>query len=73
LTFIRLGWWCKNAKLHIATSAVHGMQYLLTGNCTHLANSVLRARIERVCRAAGYDPPLICTPEELPTEGVKNG
>jgi hypothetical protein len=25
------------------------------------------SRIEAFCRAAGYEPPLICTPEELPT------
>jgi hypothetical protein len=56
-------------SLHIATAAVHGMQYLLTWNCTHIANATLRPRIEAVCRAAGYEPPLICTPEELPTEG----
>src|SRR5213595_4357563 len=49
--------------LHIATAAVHGMQYLLTWNCTHIANVVLRPQIEAVCRAAGYEPPLICTPE----------
>ena len=59
--------------LHIATAAVHGMQYLLTWNCTHIANVALRPRIEAVCRAAGYEPPLITTPEELPTEGADNG
>jgi hypothetical protein len=26
----------------------------------------LRPQIEAVCRAAGFEPPLICTPEELP-------
>jgi hypothetical protein len=51
--------------LHIATAAVHGMRYLLTWNCTHIANVVLRPQIEAVCRAAGFEPPLICTPEEL--------
>jgi hypothetical protein len=55
--------------LHIATAAAHGMHYLLTWNCTHIANVALRPRIEAVCRAAGFEPPLICTPEELPTEG----
>ena len=55
--------------LHIATAAVHGMRYLLTWNCTHIANVALRPRIEAVCRAAGFEPPLICTPQELPTEG----
>jgi predicted nucleic acid-binding protein len=56
--------------VHIATAAVHGMQYLLTWNCTHIANAALRARIEATCRAAGFEPPLICTPQELrPPEG----
>jgi hypothetical protein len=50
---------------HIATAAVHGMEYLLTWNCRHIANAVLRPRIEAACLAAGYDPPLICTPREL--------
>jgi predicted nucleic acid-binding protein len=52
--------------VHIATAAVHGMQYLLTWNCTHIANVVLRPRIEAACRAIGCEPPLICTPPELP-------
>lgn len=52
--------------LHIAIAAVHGVDYLLTWNCTHIANVTLRPRIEAVCRSAGYNPPLICTPEELP-------
>ena len=51
--------------VHIATAAVHGMQYLLTWNCTHIANAVLRPRIEAVCRVVGCEPPLICTPAEL--------
>ncbi len=51
--------------LHLATACVHGMRYLLTWNCTHLANARLRSRIEQVCREAGYLPPIICTPEEL--------
>jgi predicted nucleic acid-binding protein len=51
--------------LHLAITCVHGVQYLLTWNCTHLANARLRSRIEQVCREAGYVPPIICTPEEL--------
>ena len=54
--------------LHIAIAAFHGMQYLLTWNCTHIANVAFRPQIEAVCRAAGYEPPLISTPEELPAE-----
>src|SRR5947209_4719765 len=55
--------------LHIATAAAHGMDYLLTWNCTHIANVALRGRIEAVCRKAGFEPPAICTPEELPAGG----
>ncbi|MBI5362463.1 MAG: type II toxin-antitoxin system VapC family toxin [Planctomycetes bacterium] len=51
--------------LHIALAAGHGVQFLLTWNCKHIANATLRQAIERVCREAGYEPPVICTPEEL--------
>ena len=51
--------------LHIAVAAVHGVDYLLTWNCKHIANAVMRQAIERVCSEAGYEPPVICTPEEL--------
>ena len=51
--------------LHIAVATVHGMEYLLTWNCTHIANAALRPQIEAVCRSFGYEPPTICTPQEL--------
>lgn len=51
--------------LHIAIAAVHGMNYLLTWNCAHIANASLRSPIEWVCREHGYEPPVICTPDEL--------
>ncbi len=51
--------------LHIAVAAVHGLDYLLTWNCKHIANASLRGKIEAVCRAASFDPPVICTPQEL--------
>jgi hypothetical protein len=51
--------------LHIGISAVQGISYLLTWNCTHIANASLRLRIESVCRDHGYQPPIICTPDEL--------
>lgn len=51
--------------LHIATAAVHGIEYLLTWNCTHIANARMRGQIEALCRVAGYEPPILCTPEEL--------
>ena len=54
--------------LHIAVAAVHGMDYLVTWNCTHIANATMRGRIEAICRRAGFDPPVICTPLELVKE-----
>ena len=51
--------------LHIAVAAVHGVDYLLTWNCKHIANATMRQAIEGACREAGYEPPIICTPEEL--------
>src|SRR5436305_10527930 len=51
-------------SLHIAISAVNGMDYLLTWNCTHIANAELRDDIEAVCRKSGLESPIICTPEE---------
>jgi hypothetical protein len=51
--------------LHISLAVLSGIGYLLTWNCTHIANATIRGRIEKICRNAGYDPPIICTPEEL--------
>ena len=51
--------------LHIAIAAVHGIDFLVTWNSTHIANAELRPRVERSCRAQGYEPPALCTPDEL--------
>jgi hypothetical protein len=51
--------------LHIAIATVHGMDYLLTWNCKHIANAEMQTAVNRICRSAGYEPPVICTPEEL--------
>ena len=51
--------------LHIALAAVNGVEYLVTWNFRHIANAAVRSAIERICREAGYEPPIICTPEEL--------
>jgi predicted nucleic acid-binding protein len=51
--------------LHIALAACHGIEYLLTWNSTHIANAELRPRVEAACRRRGYEPPVLCTPDEL--------
>ena len=50
---------------HIAVAAVNDMDYLLTWNCTHLANAQIIRRISVACNREGYNMPVICTPEEL--------
>ena len=51
--------------LHIAIAAVHGIDILATWNCKHIANGLVFPLVYDVCRAEGYEPPLICTPYEL--------
>jgi hypothetical protein len=51
--------------LHISVATINGMDYLLTWNCTHIANATLRPKIEALCREFGHEPPTICTPQEL--------
>lgn len=51
--------------LHIATAATNGLDYLLTWNCTHIANAVTIPRVNAICRRHGFEPPLIYTPQEF--------
>jgi len=51
--------------LHISFAAVHGMHYLLTWNCRHIANAYIRERLEKICLSQGMRLPIICTPDEL--------
>lgn len=50
---------------HIAIAAASGVDFLVTWNFRHIANAALRGRINQVCLKAGYEPPIICTPNEL--------
>lgn len=50
---------------HIAVAARHGMDFLLTWNCTHIANAQTLPRVRAAVEAMGYELPVICTPDEL--------
>ncbi len=49
---------------HIA-AAVHEIDFLLTLNCKHIANAFILRRIEKICVRFGYEPPIVCTPQEI--------
>ena len=51
--------------LHIAVATVNGMDYLLSWNCSHIANAEIWKGIIKIAHKKGYDSPIICTPEEL--------
>jgi predicted nucleic acid-binding protein len=51
--------------VHVAFAVIHGMDYLVTWNCRHIANAQIRNNLSATCYAAGYELPVICTPEEL--------
>ncbi len=51
--------------LHIAIAVTNGVEYLLTWNCSHIANAAMRRAIDEVCVVSGYHPTVLCTPEEL--------
>lgn len=50
---------------HIAIAAVHGMDFLITWNCVHIANAAITKPLALTCRDHGFECPVICTPEEL--------
>ena len=50
---------------HIAICIAHGIDYLMTWNCTHIANATFQPIINDVCDLLGYSMPIICTPDQL--------
>lgn len=52
-------------SLHIAIAAHHRIEYLMTWNCTHIANGRVMARIRDLLNDIGVPLPVICTPQEM--------
>jgi len=50
---------------HLALTILHRITYLLTWNCTHLANPVLQKELIEYCQYHQLHIPVICTPELL--------
>jgi hypothetical protein len=51
--------------VHIAVATVHGMDYLLTWNCKHIANAQIQGKLAEISLDLGYQLPILCTPYEL--------
>ncbi len=51
--------------VHIAAATVHGLDYLLTWNCKHIANAQIQRKLSEISLDSGYKLPTICTPYEL--------
>jgi hypothetical protein len=49
--------------VHVAVSAVHGIEYMVSWNVKHLANVNKRGHLARICARCGYIAPEILTPD----------
>jgi len=49
----------------IAVASVHKMNYLVTWNFKHIANPFLRDRLRKAVQEAGFQLPVLCSPDEL--------
>ena len=54
-----------NDAFHMAIATVYGLNYLLTWNCKHMANSQIQRKLSEISRHLGYKLPFICTPYEF--------
>ncbi|MBF0186155.1 MAG: type II toxin-antitoxin system VapC family toxin [Magnetococcales bacterium] len=52
-------------SLHISLAALQQVEYLLTWNCRHIANSRTRRAIDNILKIRDMPSPAIVTPEEL--------
>ena len=50
---------------HLAIAAWHGIDFMVSWNCTHIVNGRIKMLIEEINARQGIRTPIICTPEEL--------
>lgn len=53
---------------HVALASAQAVDYLLTLNCSHIANAHLARRFRAVIEEMGYQMPVLCTPQEIMEE-----
>jgi hypothetical protein len=55
----------RSDSFHLALAVHHGMDYLVSWNCTHISSGRVRNTVSAINEKVGYATPIICTPEEL--------
>jgi len=50
---------------HLALASWHGMDFLVSWNCKHIANGNVKKIVDEINADYGIRSPIICTPEEL--------
>ncbi|NCS42839.1 MAG: type II toxin-antitoxin system VapC family toxin [Microcystis aeruginosa BS11-05] len=50
---------------HLALGTWHGLDFLVSWNCTHIVSARVRRTLEEINAQLGFWTPSICTPEEL--------
>ena len=50
---------------HLAIAAHYNMDYLVSWNCSHIANAHIIKQLRKVNESLSIQTPVICTPEEL--------
>ena len=61
-------WYVVGDALHLATASYHKIDYLLTWNCSHLANANKKKHIRRINGRLRLSTPEIITPLEIMEE-----
>ncbi|MBN1943826.1 MAG: type II toxin-antitoxin system VapC family toxin [Phycisphaerae bacterium] len=51
--------------IHLAFSILYELDYLLTWNCSHLANANALRKLARMAKERNYWLPIVCTPDEM--------
>ena len=50
---------------HLALAAWHGIDFMVSWNCTHIVSGRVKKIIEEINYTYGIRTPIVCTPEEL--------
>lgn len=56
---------CPEDAMHIAIASVYEIAYIVTWNFKHINNPFTKKKINKIINDAGYNHPVMCSPEEL--------